>query len=268
MGYTLHEYHSVSRPWRSYEKRSGNLVGIELEMEHPHSRRAILDCLPEFHRDESPITERDGSLDDDTGVEIIFPPVDRSALVKRGSVFARSLRALDTAGAEPSSRTGMHVNVNHGDWAPEKTQAFAALINLVPRLWLTRIGGRDYLNNYCEQAEFSDWDDVDEDHTDHSAAAIKNNRVELRFPSATTNMRRVRNILAFVKLTEQYAGLHWHRIRDELNSWYDPYEDGGEAYDDMCARVTERFESWMSRRTTKSAAKVLSILRGELDGDA
>lgn len=264
MGYRLNDYHSVARPWRTSETRPGNLVGIELEIEHPSSRSAILNCLPEFERDVAPITERDGSLDDDTGVEIIFPPIDPRDLVKRGSVFEKSIRALKQVGASVSERTGMHVNVNHGDWTENETKGFAALINLVPRIWLVRIGGRDYLNDYCEQAEFEDWDQVDENYTDHCAAAIKFNRIELRFPAATTNMRRVRNVLAFAKLAEQYAKLNWRRIRDDLNS----YDDGEGSYDDMCEGVTAHFESWLSSRTTKSAAKVLSILRGELDGDA
>lgn len=271
MAYRFAEYHATSTPWRQHDyKPKGELVGIELEMEHPIHRSALLNCIPEFTPTTRPITERDSSLDS-TGVEIIFPPVSPRDLIKKRSAFSRTLTALAAAGATPSSDTGMHINVNTGDWTGDEVRAFTVMFNAMPARWLDNVGGR-LPNDYCGQAEFEWWHEVDEDTSDHCAAAIKHNRVELRFPSATTNMTRVSNILLFIRHVHRYAKQNQRRLkrwvgdcdhdddfwdRPEPNDWYD-----------TCEKITEHFESWMGSLRTKSSVKIYKIMKGELDGDA
>lgn len=266
MPYQLYSYHSNRPSWRrdTYTPR-GKLYGIELEIENPNGRRAILACLPEVRRCNEfyrPVTETDGSLNH-TGVEIVFPPLAAKTLTNKASLFSRSLENLKENGAVASSRTGMHVNVNIADWSRDKAIAFAAVINWVPSKYLTRVGGRRALNHYSQQCR-NGWMELARGHY-RGSATLRSNRVEVRFPKATLNMTRVKNVLSFLEFVEEYVEHDsvQQALRTELND--------SEVYwrqERSSKSITDAFDAWMAVQKGSKARKIRRILKGLDSGES
>lgn len=128
-------YHGNMPEWRRTDAaKKGNLLGIELEVHHPRGREVSADALDNFvpgDRTPMPIAERDGSLDEHLGVEIICPPLTVEQATTNGGYINRLMDTLRTAGTspEPPNGYGMHVNVNIAEWSFAEKVGVQYLIN-------------------------------------------------------------------------------------------------------------------------------------------
>lgn len=233
-------WHSDVPEWREPNHRpEGRLIGIEFEVEHEEGYVSILEALPE-PRDPAnrPVTETDGSLDDDNGVEIIFPPYKTSALKSKTSYFAKAMKALEDAGVYMHIDCGMHMNVNTTGWTSDQRTAYVYFFHHFNTCMLERIGGREQ-NGFWTQHMWMDWDDMSS-MTDHEVVAgLRSNRIEVRFPQATTDMEKIKNLTVFLELAEDFIDEPGtiEFLRDE-----DDPEDSA---------VTERFMNWLKDDTIK-----------------
>lgn len=206
MAYNRERHGSVQPAWRKESnKPEGRMMGIEFEIEHPDGFDRILEALPE-PRDpkNTPVTERDGSLNDHCGVEIVFPPYKYAAFKSGTSFFARAMKALEEAGVESTVNCGMHMNINTTGWTADQRTAFVFFLHRFPRACIERIGGRT-LNGYCNQYPELTFTAA-ATHTQHvTLAGLRPNRIEVRFPKATTDLNRVKNLTNFFELLEDYV---------------------------------------------------------------
>lgn len=206
--YRLNNYHRSPFKYRNVTGQSGELYGVELEMEHENSREALIDSIPDQRYERlRPVTERDGSLDN-TGVEIIFPPMKVSQLSRKDGFFRRTLLALKEGGAKTSYATGMHVNVNTHGWGTNLVDAFVLFHQILPDSLVNSIGGRNR-NHYCGNLWYERYEPLryvghraSGNHT--TIASIRRGRVELRYPAASLNPERLMMVISFSRLLKKY----------------------------------------------------------------
>lgn len=252
--YRLAGYHGQRRPWRTRDHvPDGQLAGIELELEHPVSAQRILNALPKTSAALRPCTERDASLDH-TGVEIIFPPYKYSTIRNGRSFIANAMRKLEESGAIVSRRTGMHVNINTTGWGVGVRRAFVGLTNGLGSTKLEAIGGRR-LTMYCAWVDMDrQWFDMQsmaEETTSnhHTAVNIMPNRLELRFPAATTDPRKLRIVITFAEYMEKYA-----RSRDDVHP--------SRAMMTLCVDRDDRFLNFLKAQPkNKSLRELIKVIQ-------
>jgi hypothetical protein len=141
-------WHSNEPTWRdtSYEK-TGTLIGIELEVHNAKGRQRAADCLDtvNFGKYPVPIAERDGSLDEELGVEIILPPLPLKEIEAKDGYVARLMDALKESGCTKNSTKvngyGMHININMDGWSDKEKLLVQYLINLFAEFG-TKVGRR------------------------------------------------------------------------------------------------------------------------------
>lgn len=185
----------------------GQKYGIELETDNRSGYTHTLMVLPDVKGRHRPITEQDASLTDYGGVEIVFPPVSASTLSNKRSVFVRTLEALKSLENDvtASRRTGMHINVNTTGWSAELKYRFMAYINYLPDTVIARVGDRGH-NNYCIPARFRWWNDYESLLGTHEhRTSLRRNRIEARFPAATTDYKKVAVIITLLQEVEAWA---------------------------------------------------------------
>lgn len=245
--------HGRTRPsWRTNENRpKGKLIGVELEIENPNGQKYTLDAIPEPENEESrPITESDGSLDH-TGVEIVFAPIPYADLYSETSFFGKTLLALDDAGAVGSQRCGMHLNVNTEDWTSVKKCSFLAFLHWIPEAAISHLGGR-VRGHYYPQNPHLSYDGMLR-HTEHvTCAGIRPNRIEVRFPKATTNLRTLQVLVNFIEYLEEWCELENTRpFLENLSS--------SNAHVKRGLEVLQKFIKFLRTKNTPIAAKIESI---------
>lgn len=247
MAYKL-EGHGKKRPkWRTNANEAPNRrIGIEFEIENRLGFQAILDAIPEtLNLEEEPVTERDGSLMEGQGVEIVFPPFKHSQLKTGDSFFGRTLKALEDCGAESNVRCGMHMNVSTTGWDNDAKRNFLYFLNRCDSVLLQRIGGRP-LNNYCQQARLN-WYDMLECTAHVVCAGLRPNRIEVRFPQATMDQTKVGELVDFLDLLQDWS------MQKDLDLTLSPRSD-------VLQGLFFNFLTNNKRKPRKSA-RVLEILR-------
>lgn len=205
MSYSLNKHGSVRPVWRTNENEAPpRRIGVEFEIENELGYQRILDAIPDTDDPaEQPVTERDGSLLEGKGVEIVFPPFKHSQLKSAGSFFGRTLAAIEEAGAESNVRCGMHMNVSTAGWDDDQKRTFLFFLNTVTVKYLKIIGGRG-LTGYSPQQKVR-WEDCIY-LTDHMiCAGLRPNRIEVRFPQATMDMEKVTTIVDFLDLLQDWS---------------------------------------------------------------
>jgi hypothetical protein len=205
MGYSLNKHGSVRPVWRTNENEAPpRRIGVEFEIENQLGYQHILNAIPDTDDPaELPVTERDGSLIEGQGVEIVFPPFKHSQLKSAESFFGRTLKAIEDAGAESNVRCGMHMNVSTAGWSDATKCAFLFFLNTVNVKYLKAIGGRA-LNGYCSQQKVRFDDNIY--LTDHMiCAGLRPNRIEVRFPQATMDMEKMALNVDFLDLLQDWA---------------------------------------------------------------
>lgn len=248
MGYELHKHGSVRPTWRTNNNEAPpRRIGVEFEIENPLGYKAILDSIPDTDDPaEQPVTERDGSLLDGMGVEIVFPPFKHSQLWSPASFFGRTLTALEEAGAESNVRCGMHMNVSTAGWSDDTKRSFLFFLNHISPIYLRAIGGRA-LNGYCNQQKVSWQDSIY--LTDHCiCAGLRPNRIEVRFPQATMDHGKMRVIVDFLDLLQDWATVpDVHRACAEMKN----------RPDELLASFTTFLRN--HKRKPRKAARILEV---------
>lgn len=253
--YTRTHYHAHDRVWPRAQAPIGRYVGVELEVVHRRGYAHLLDILPD-PPDEMmrPATETDGSLPAAQGVEIVFPAFRYSEAKKKASFFGQTLAVLEQENTGTDGNCGMHLNVNTTTWNADKAAAFCAVINYLRPTWLERIGGRP-LNAYCYQSR---WSFAQFKQNSRSAAGRRNaNRIECRFPRATTSHDKFVSILNFLTLVERYVSR-----KTTMKFLKETLAQAG-AWRDDDARVltiSRHFDEWLSGITTDGAQEVRRIM--------
>lgn len=195
-------YHSASRPRCPFDKTTERIYSLELELES--SDRSGLVCSLSDRNLERVIWERDGSLDEENGLEVIFcyqRDVDKlNQLV--GSVVDLAVKHASRSWS--TNRCGIHINSNRCKvWTPS---AVMRLLWLVKRHseTLKAISGRsvhyaswdrlpklmDWQNGYCDK---------------YTCVRVGRDRLEWRMFKGTLNKARIDCYLQTVKLLEDFA---------------------------------------------------------------
>lgn len=208
--YTRQFYHAnrvVDGPskqtnWRlDAHSPQGKRIGIELELEHSKGFNRLLELLPDTNGIR-PHTERDGSLSADNGLEIIFPPYTYSSIRRKDNYFQKALTEIGKDPPTTRYNTGMHMNINTNGWSLNKKKLFAAFIHSMPNNVVLKLGGRS-LNHWCSRSH-RDWMSAMH-YRKGNMAWIRTNRIEVRFPKATTNIQSVLNLVTLFELLEEFV---------------------------------------------------------------
>jgi hypothetical protein len=206
--YTRQHYHAHRRgvpstSWRlESHSPNGKRVGIELELEHSKGYARLLELLPDTNG-VRPHTERDGSLNERNGLEIIFPPYSYAGIRRKDSYFQKALAEINKDPPITRFNTGMHMNVNTHGWPLNKKKLFASFIHSIPNSVVLKLGGRSP-NQWCKRG-YRPWMDA-MSYRKGEMAWIRANRIEVRFPKATTNIQSILNLVTLFELVEEFVG--------------------------------------------------------------
>lgn len=204
--YQRTSYHSQQPNWRNGFRERGKYIGIEYEVESLSGNyQTLLNLIPDLPAELRPCCERDGSLDEYSGVEIIFPPIAYRSLKAKTGAFRQFLEAMD-GNTHHHSSTGMHMNVNTADWGHAQRRLFAAVVHNMSSAQISRIGGRSP-NSYCYQQPNRPLEDYSQS-IGHGAVELKNGRLEMRFPKSTTDATRVELLVDFVDGLGEFCKKH------------------------------------------------------------
>lgn len=252
----VREGHGRKKPaWRTNtHKPTGKRIGIELEIENKQGYQAILDALPETDNDDlRPVTESDGSLNPAWGVEIVFPPYSHGSLRLEGSFFGRSIKALADSGCEVSANCGMHMNINTDDWTDREKSVFMCWIHWMKPTALAKIGGRT-LNNWCTQSPGMRLGDALQHQQHVTCAGIRPNRIEVRFPLATLEHQKIKNLTNFFSHLEDFCKL------DTTYEWMLAQQNTGQVLrrEAMLTKFCEYLDTKV--RVSKSAPIIKDVL--------
>lgn len=127
-------YHADLPDWRkTTSAKKGQLIGIELEVNHKKGKHLAADALDSFEpgKHPAPLTENDSSLDTEQGVEIICPPLPLAEVVDDEGYIHRLMKNQAEAGTDkdPTVNYGMHININMDGWGPEEKLLVQYLCN-------------------------------------------------------------------------------------------------------------------------------------------
>lgn len=207
-------HRQTAEHWRRATNLEGKYIGVELEMESQTGLSGdIIRAMPKHFTEkdgDAPHLEHDGSLDDEAGIEIIFPPLRPWMLRDPTSYFYRAVDALDNWGKVHIHREcGMHMNVNCNGWSPYKKGLFVGTIHKMPYDKLTTIGGR-LTNGFCSRdSEGKTWEYYSTQPSDCHGYAVEHKsngkRLECRFPKATTNLDEIARLTFFLEYLEDWA---------------------------------------------------------------
>lgn len=122
-------YHDSDRPWER-ESVSGVVFGLEVETLSPDcaTLREMADAADRFDL----IAERDGSLDDQLGVEFVGPPMPLADYQRDDRAWPKmlaKLRAMGVKSWQAGKGYGMHVSVNANAMNVLHAAKFVAFIN-------------------------------------------------------------------------------------------------------------------------------------------
>lgn len=129
--------------------------GIEMEVDFNSREEAV--SWYEDNSGSDACIERDGSLDDDTGVEIVSPPMALSEW-RTGNWYTELLESARAEGAKAWSlrtRYGCHVNVDLRAVTDQQVALFVALVNNMEPLYVLASGRRKVYNgDYTKVTNF------------------------------------------------------------------------------------------------------------------
>jgi len=166
------DYHSDERG-DAEEIKSGISIGFEVEKEDEqalisYDAHTLLDDTGWFK-------ERDGSLDDDSGYELVSPVYDLMS-DKLDKDIANSKELTELINADYGRRCGGHIHLSNGDSGSLLFDKISPWVPLLYALYVGRIGGE-----YCKVKKN---EDIKNDHEKYQAIRILDNRIEIRIISA------------------------------------------------------------------------------------
>lgn len=170
-------YHDITRVSKVHE--DGFTVGFEIEKEDGHGRESV--CANRLYKSTKWIKERDGSLDDDTGYELVSPTYNlmRDDIFDDISASAELRRLID---ADYTTNCGGHIHIGHTAMSGEKFfNAFSSWIPMFYSLYVRRIN-----KSHCQIKKN---EDIIREREHYQSVIIYDDHIELRIPSAVPNMR-------------------------------------------------------------------------------
>lgn len=170
-------YHDVSRA-PAEPLASGLTIGFEIEKEDEAELRGT--CARELYDDTGWAKERDSSLDDDSGYELVSPVYDlMSDKLDRDIKGDKRLESL--INADHSNRCGGHIHVGHSDYSGRTL--FDKVSPWVPLLYSLYVGriGRDY----CAVKKN---DEIKQGNDKYQAVRIFDDHIEFRIISAVPDV--------------------------------------------------------------------------------
>lgn len=170
-------YHDTSRD-PAEPLASGMTIGFEIEKEDEDMLRA--DCARELYHDTGWAKERDSSLDDDSGYELVSPIYDlMSDKLDRDINGDKRIELL--INADYSHRCGGHIHVGHESYSGRTL--FDKVSPWVPLLYSLYVGriGRDY----CAVKKN---DEIKQGNDKYQAVRIFDDHIEFRIISAVPDV--------------------------------------------------------------------------------
>lgn len=170
-------YHDVTRVTKVHE--DGFTVGFEIEKEDEHGRQSV--CANRLYTSTKWIKERDGSLDDETGYELVSPTYN----LMRDDIFddinaSNDLRRL--IDADYTTNCGGHIHIGHTNMSGEQFfNAFSSWIPMFYSLYVRRINK--------EHCRIKKNEDIIREREHYQSVIIYDDHIELRIPSAVPNVR-------------------------------------------------------------------------------
>lgn len=170
-------YHDVSRD-PAEPLVSGLTIGFEIEKEDESELRGT--CANELYRDTGWAKERDSSLDDDSGYELVSPIYDlMSDKLDRDIKGDNRLESL--INADYSNRCGGHIHVGHSDYSGRTLfDKVSPWVPLLYSLYVGRIG-----RNYCAVKKN---DEIKQGNDKYQAVRIFDDHIEFRIISAVPDV--------------------------------------------------------------------------------
>lgn len=153
---------------------SGLTIGFEIEKEDEVA--LVTHCANELYQSTGWAKERDGSLDDDTGYELVSPIYDLMS-DKLDNDITGDKRLESLINADYSRRCGGHIHVGHGSYSGRTL--FDKVSPWVPLLYSLYVGriGRDY----CAVKKN---DEIKQGNDKYQAVRIFDDHIEFRIISA------------------------------------------------------------------------------------
>jgi hypothetical protein len=219
------EYHSQDRDWE-IPTTTEETIGVELETYCPEAGICYA------NRPAGMLGERDGSLDDEHGVEFIGPPMIFSQYAN-GEMWKPHLEMLRSKGAsswhasDEYSQYGMHISVGRQNLNNDHAMRFVLLINCNQRM-SEKIAGR----RSSRWAEYNKKDEGDAHSAVHhrdggdkySATNVTRQRIEVRIFRGTLDwsgfMRNVEYVQAALDFTRN-SDIMACVTQDSFLSWLD-----------------------------------------------
>lgn len=201
----LNDYHSQERDLHAVTNEHPYRIGFEVEKEDRSIRDLIEDGL------ELPsgwVCERDGSLNDDTGFELVSPAFninERELLVQH---VRKLTKVLD---ADCSTSCGGHISISDRRFTPiELSERIRPLFPLLLALYPKRLTG-----GYCKAMT----DKEKGKQEKYQAFFFEPHRIELRVPSAVKTAKSLMwrfDLIAHFLLAAKEKPLTWTWMRKQL----------------------------------------------------
>lgn len=170
------DYHSSDRD-EAEDIKSGISIGFEVEKEDEEALTSY--DAHTLLEDTGWFKERDGSLDDDSGYELVSPVYDLMS-DKLDNDIANSKELTELINADYGRRCGGHIHLSNGDSGNLLFDKISPWVPLLYALYVGRIGGE-----YCKIKKN---EDIKNDHEKYQAIRILDNRIEIRIISAVPNV--------------------------------------------------------------------------------
>ena len=199
-------YHTQSRHWRIPD---GITLGVELEVYVQDAEEAYA------NRNSEIIGERDGSLDDEHGVEFIGAPLNYDDYFKPTNPWKRTLEAINDAGVddEQDDGYGMHISVGRSALSDDAQARFILFINCC----------QDF-SEFIAQRPQNRWAEYDKKNPDHvlrmsrstgdswgskyAATHVDRHRIEVRIFRSVTDKSLFQKNIDYVMSAIDYAETH------------------------------------------------------------
>ena len=205
---SIPQYHSQSRNWKVPD---GITFGIELEVYVEDAEQAYANRVSDI------IGERDGSLDDEHGVEFIGPPMLYDDYFKPTNPWKRTLEAIRDAGVpdKQDDGYGIHISVGRAALSSEVQARFILFINNCQDFseWIA-----DRPQNRWAEYDKKDVAKVTQamrvvgngDYwgSKYAATHVTSNRIEVRIFRSTTDDAMFQKNIDYVASAVQYAEEH------------------------------------------------------------
>lgn len=194
-------YHDCYRPWERIDFGNRLVLGCELEIEATDCRADVNEIANRFNL----IGERDGSLDDKLGIEIIGPPMEFSEYKKENN-WSRFLAAVKNhaIGWDAGTYYGLHISVNRKALTDFHTGKLLVFIHSNQEL-CEKVAGRS-ANSYSSFKNKKISHGKEDKSEKHESLALRDkNRLEFRLFRSTLKPEGFMRCIEFVVATVEFT---------------------------------------------------------------